>query len=112
MSAPEPGLKTAVSVECTWEVAAAGATPDGSVTARVMYLGAKAAYDGLKKTPDFVPVAGLKNSLWQDTTGALSVLDGSNLLTVQGVFLEGPPIQRVDVQEQLIPLLKLVQKRT
>ncbi len=111
MSAPTPGLKTAASVECTWDVAAAGSTPDGTVTARVMTVGGKAAYDGLAKISQFEPVSGLKNSLYQQTTGALSVLDGANLVTVQGVFLEGPPIKAVDVLDQLIPLAKLATKR-
>ena len=76
-----------------------------------MFVGGKAAYAGLRKTGQFAPVAGLKGALYQQTTGAMSVLDGANLVTVQGVFLEGPPIEQVDVQEHLIPLLELAQKR-
>ena len=85
--------------------------PDGTVTTRIMYVGGKAAYLGLKRTPDFVPVAGVKNSIYQAKTGAMSVLSGKNLVTVQGVFITPPPVSTVDVRAQLIPLVKLASKR-
>jgi hypothetical protein len=66
---------------------------------------------GLKKTPDFVRVSGVKNSLYRAKTGALSVLSGKNLVTVQSVFITAPPVSTVDVQAQLIPLVKLASKR-
>lgn len=111
VSAPEQGLETAASTSCTWEVAAGATLPDGSVTTTIMFIGGKPAYDGLKKIADFVPVAGLKSSLYQQKTGALLVLDGANLVTVQGVFNEGLPPKNVDVQEHLVPLVKLATKR-
>ena len=111
VSTPSPGLKTAATVECSWDVAASPSRPDGTVTTRIMYVGGKAAYLGLKKTPDFVPVAGVKNSIYQAKTGAMSVLSGKNLVTVQGVFITPPPVSTVDVQAQLIPLVKLASKR-
>ena len=111
VAAPSAGIKTAVSTSCSWDVAASATLPDGTVTASVMFVGGKAAYNGLEKTGQYAPVDGLKGGLYQDTTGALSVLDGANLVTVQGVFLEGPPIKKVDVLEQLIPLSKLATKR-
>ncbi len=111
VSAPEQGLKTAASTTCTWDVAAGTTLPDGSVSTTIMFIGGKPAYDGLKKTADFVPVAGLKRSLYQAKTGALLVLDGANLVTVQGVFSEGLPPKFLDVQERLVPLVKLATKR-
>jgi hypothetical protein len=111
VSDPEPGLKTAASTSCTWDVAAGTTLPDGSVTTTIMFFGGKPAYNGLKKEAGFVPVAGLKSSLYQESTGALMVLDGANLVTVQGVFLAVSPIRHVDVQEHLIPLSKLATKR-
>ena len=69
------------------------------------------AYDGLKKeTAIYAPVAGLKSSLYQQSTGALMVLDGKKLVTVQGVFLATSPIRQVDVQH-LIPLVEIGTKR-
>lgn len=111
VSAPEPGTKTPVTVECGWDVAAGPETPDGNVTARLMVVGAKPAYDGMKKMEGIDTVSGLKNTLYQPATGALMALTGDTLVTVQGVFLEGPPIKQVDVEDRLIPLLKLAQKR-
>lgn len=111
VSDPQPGTKTAATVECTWDVAAGSSLPAGSVTVRVMFVGAKAAYDGLKTEAGFAPVAGLEKSLYQESTGALMVLDGKSLVTVQGVFLATSPIRAVDVQEQLIPLMELATKR-
>ncbi|MFA5885929.1 MAG: hypothetical protein WDA60_18905 [Acidimicrobiia bacterium] len=111
VSVPDRGLKTATTVECTWDVAASPTRPAGSVTARIMFVGGKAAYTGLKTSPAFVPVAGLKSSLYQASSGALGVLAGKNLVTVQGVFLTPPPVSVVDVQAQLVPLAKLASKR-
>ena len=54
---------------------------------------------------------GVKNSIYQAKTGAMSVLSGKNLVTVQGVFITPPPVSTVDVQAQLIPLVKLASKR-
>jgi hypothetical protein len=104
-------LKTPASTSCTWDVAAGTTLPDGSVTARIMFVGGKPAYDGLKTNADFVPVAGLENSLHQAKTGALLVLDGANLVTVQGLFSEGLPPKFLDVQEHLVALAKLATKR-
>ncbi len=112
VSEPEPGLKTAASSSCTWDVAAGATLPDGSVTSTLMFIGGKPAYDGLKQNADFVPVAGLKNSLYQQKTGALLVLDGANLVTVQGIFREGLPPKSHDVQEHLVALVKIATKRS
>lgn len=112
VSAPVPGLKTAVTASCDWEVDAGASIPAGSVSVSIMSVGAKPAYDGLEKLGGYVPVAGLKNALYQDVTGALSVLDGDKLVTVQGVFLtDSLPIESVDVLDQLIPLSKIATKR-
>jgi hypothetical protein len=112
VSDPEQGLKTAASTSCKWEVAAGTTLPDGSITTTIMFIGGKPAYEGLKtRSADFVPVAGLKSSLYSQKTGALLVLDGANLVTVQGLFSEGLPPKFLDVQEHLVPLVKLATKR-
>jgi hypothetical protein len=108
---PQPGLKTAVSAGCTWEVAATAVTPDGDVTVSLMTTGAKPAYAGMKKMDGIETVSGRSRTLYMPSTGALMTLDGSTLITVQGVFLEGPPIRQVDVRDRLLPLLDLAQQR-
>ena len=114
VSAGVKGLATPVSQSCKFTVAAAGDTPAGDVTVRVMTTGGKAAYNGLKKlNAGYVPVAGLANSLWNDKTEALSVLKGGTLVTVQPIFTSADtlPIHTVDTQAQAIALVKLAAKR-
>ena len=112
VSAPVPGLKTAVTASCDFDVDAGAAIPAGTVSVSIMSVGAKPAYDGMKKMEGFTTVPGVKNGIYQDVTGALSVLDGDKLVTVQGVFLtDSLPIESVDVLDQLIPLSKIATKR-
>ena len=84
VSAGTKSLTTAVSAGCRFDVAATGDQPDGSIDVRVMTTGAKAAHTGLKTLAggDYVPVAGLANSLWSEKTKSLSVLKGTRLGTV------------------------------
>ena len=108
----EPGLKTLVSASCDFDVEAGTTIPAGTVSVSVMSVGAKPAYDGMKKMDGFAAVPGIKSSVYQEATGALSVLDGDTLVTVQGVFLTDTlPIERVDVLDQLVPLSKIATKR-
>ena len=111
VSPPEPGLKTAATAQCTFDVAAGAALPDGAVTTSVMFVGAKAAYNGMKATEGVVPVAGLAKAIYQTSTGALMVLDGNLLVTVQGVFIATGPIRQVDTLDHLIPLAEIAAKR-
>jgi len=105
VGAPTPGATTAVSVECTWPVAAGPTLPAGTVSARVMTVGAKAAYRGLEQMAGLTRVADRKQTLAMPSTGAVMTLTGSRLVTVQGVFLTGVPVRAVDVQDRLLPLL-------
>ena len=113
-----PGTKsltTAVSVGCRFDVAATGDQPDGNIDVRVMTTGAKAAYNGLKKLAggDYVPVAGVANSLWSEKTKSLSVLKGTELVTVQALFtsINPLPVHQLDTRAQAIALSKLAVKR-
>jgi len=82
----------------------------GLATAHVTTVGGQAVYDGLKKqTAQFVAVPELRKSLYQKTTGALSVLQGGKYLTVQGVFIATSG--HTDVEPQLIELMKIARKR-
>ena len=108
---PTKGLTTAVSKTCNWDVATSATRPSGTVSVHVMTIGAQAAYNGLKKmTAQYVAVPELGKSLYQQSTGALSVLQGSKYLTVQGVFLD-TTTGHVDVEPQLIALMKIARKR-
>jgi len=108
---PEKGLKTAVSATCTWDVEPSATLPDGTVTATIMYINGDVAYNGLKKESGYETATELPNALYHPTTGALMVLKGKTLVTVQGVFLKTSPITKVDVKPQLVPLAKLAVKR-
>jgi len=57
------------------------------------------------------PVAGLAKAIYQPSTGALMVLDGNLLVTVQGVFIATGPIRQVDTLDHLIPLADIATKR-
>jgi hypothetical protein len=113
VSDPTKGLKTAANASCNWEVDATSSRPSGAMTTTVMFVGGKAAYDGLKDTPGYESVSELGKAFYDPSTGALNVLDGKNLVVVQGVFLtETLPIQKVDVKPELISLAKIAVKRT
>jgi hypothetical protein len=114
VSSGQPGLSTPVSKSCDFDVAASNDRPDGKVIVRVTTIGAKAAYDGLKdQTALYVAVPELGKALYSEKTGALSLLLGSKYLTVQGVFLatDPLPVHQVDVESQLVDLMKIARKR-
>ncbi|MBM3694251.1 MAG: hypothetical protein FJW77_13340 [Actinobacteria bacterium] len=111
VGAPTPGTRTAASVECNWSVAAGPTAPAGTVSARLMFTGGKAAYRGLQRMPGIEPVAGRTRTLAMPTTGALMTLQGSDLITVQGVFLSGVPVRPVPVPDRLLPLLTVATAR-
>jgi hypothetical protein len=114
VSPGEAGLSTAVSKSCEFEVAESTDFPEGSVHVSVMTTGAKVACAHKKKSSfGYLPVAGMSNALWSDTTHALEALKGATLVTVQPLFLsaETLPIKAVDTQAQAVALLKLALKR-
>lgn len=108
----ERGLKTAVNESCTFDVAAAGDRPAGTLTVTVMFKRGKAAYDGLKKEPGYVPTTGLAKSIYDDRVSAVMTLKGDVLLTMQGLFSgDELPIVNQDVQAQLVTVSKTGLKR-
>jgi hypothetical protein len=114
VNSPQKGLTTPVSKSCDWKVAASADRPDGTLSVRVMTIGASAAYNGLKNQASlYVAVPQLGKALYSQKTGALSLLKGSTYLTVQGVFTAADPlpIHLVDVEPQLISLIKIARKR-
>lgn len=108
---PTKGLTTPVSKTCNWDVATSATRPSGTVSVHVMTIGGQAAYDGLKKiTSQYVAVPELGKALYQQSTGALGVLQGGKYLTVQGVFID-TTTGHADVEPQLIALMKIARKR-
>jgi hypothetical protein len=107
------GLTTPVSSQCEYQVTADGDRPDGTVIVHVMTTGAKAAYNGLKKTSLYVPIDGVPNSLWADKTHVVDILKGNVLLGVQGNFIiTNPlPIHFYDAKTQLTDLAQTGVKR-
>jgi hypothetical protein len=107
------GLSTPVSAQCEYQVSANGDRPNGTVIVHVMTTGAKAAYDGLKKTSLYAPIEGVPNSLWADKTHVVDILKGNVLVGVQGNFLiTNPlPIHFYDAKTQLTDLAQLGAKR-
>ena len=111
VAAPKKGLKTAATVTCTWDVEPSATLPDGTVTATIMFVNGDAAYNGLKGESGIEVASELPKAIYQPSTGALMVLKGKTLVTVQGVFLRTSPITKVDVKPQLVPLAKIAVKR-
>ncbi|MFI5046896.1 MAG: hypothetical protein ACHQIG_07510 [Acidimicrobiia bacterium] len=112
VSKGKKGLTTPVSVQCKYLVGATADLPAGNVIISVMYVGAKPAYDGLKRTAIYVPTTGLANSIYSGTLSVVNTLRGSSLLGVQGLFLRTtPPITNQDVESQLVDLSKVGLKR-
>jgi hypothetical protein len=102
------GLSTPVSSQCEYTLSATGDRPTGTVIVHVMTTGAKAAYDGLKKTSLSEPIEGVPNSLWAEKTHVVNILKGNVLLGVQGNFtITDPlPIHFYDAKTQLTQLAK------
>jgi hypothetical protein len=113
VSTGKKGLSTPVSAQCEYQVSANGDRPNGTVIVHVMTTGAKAAYDGLKKTSLYVPIEGVPNSLWAEKTHVVDILKGNVLVGVQGNFLiTNPlPIHFYDAKTQLTDLAQLGAKR-
>jgi len=86
------GVGTAVSAQCEYQVSAAGDRPAGTVTVHLMTTGAKAAYNGLRKTTRYVPIDGVPKALFSDTLHVVDILQGDVLLGVQGGFLATDPL--------------------
>jgi hypothetical protein len=107
------GLSTPVSAQCEYSVSADGDRPAGTVIVHVMTTGAKAAYDGLKKTSLYVPIDGVPNSLWADKTHVVDILKGNVLVGVQGNFIITTPlpIHFYDAKTQLTGLAQTAAKR-
>ncbi len=107
------GLSTAVNATCKFAVTGDGTLPDGTVSVTVMFVGAKPAYDGLKKIDGYAAVPELGSSLYNEKLSVINTLKGKILLGVQGNFLatDPLPIHSADVKTQLIDLSKTGLKR-
>jgi hypothetical protein len=107
------GLSTPVSAQCEFQVGANADRPDGTVIAKAMTTGAKAAYTGLKKLSDYVPIDGVANSLYNEKLHVVEILEGEVLVGVQGGFtITDPlPIHFYDDKTQLVDLAQIAAKR-
>jgi len=113
VSTGKKGLSTPVSAQCEFKVGANGERPAGTVVVHVMTTGAKAAYNGLKKTAVYEPIEGVANSLWAQKLDVVNILKGDVLLGVQGGFLitDPLPIHSYDDKSQLTDLAQMGIKR-
>lgn len=114
VAAGKKGLATSVSRDCEFAVDAAGDQSAGEVVVRVTTTGAKATFAGIPKvSTGYAPVPGLANSLWSDSTKALSVLKGAKLVTIQPLFTKAGDTRTgsLDTKVQAVALMKLAQKR-
>jgi hypothetical protein len=113
VSTGKKGLSTPVSAQCEFRVGADADRPDGTVIAKAMTTGAKAAYTGLKKLPDYAAVDGVANSLYNEKLHVVEILKGEVLVGVQGGFtITDPlPIHFYDDQTQLVDLAQIAAKR-
>jgi hypothetical protein len=107
------GLSTPVSAQCEFAVGAGADRPDGKVIAKAMTTGAKAAYTGLKKLPDYVAIDGVANSLYNEKLHVVEILEGEVLVGVQGGFtITDPlPVHFYDDKTQLVDLAQIAAKR-
>ncbi|HEX5586987.1 MAG TPA: hypothetical protein VFZ17_06740 [Acidimicrobiia bacterium] len=106
------GLKTAVSAQCKYAVGATADLPAGDLVVHVMFIGGKAAYDGLKTNDLYVPTTGLSNSIYNERESVVNTLKGSVLLGMQGLFDDGSlPVTFQDVESQLVAATKAGLKR-
>jgi hypothetical protein len=107
------GIRTAVSSQCEFSVGAAAERPAGTVIVKAMNSRGKAAYDGLKKISDYVPIDGVPNSLRAEKLNVVDILKGDVLVGVQGgFFITDPlPIHSFDDTAQLTQLAQLAAKR-
>jgi hypothetical protein len=107
------GLSTVVSSQCEFAVGADADRPDGTVIAKAMTTGAKAAYTGLKKISGYEPIDGVPNSLYNEKLHVVEILKGDVLVGVQGGFtITDPlPIHFYDDKAQLTQLAQLAAKR-
>jgi hypothetical protein len=110
---PKKGLTTAVSATCDFKVTASDDVPDGTFTVHVMFIGAKPAYDGIKKIATYEPVPQLGKALYSSKLSVVEVLKSDVLLGVQGVFIDSSklPFAPTDVEAQLVELAKTGAKR-
>jgi hypothetical protein len=113
VSSGKKGISTPVSAQCEFKVGADGERPAGTVTVHVMTTGAKAAYTGLKKTSQYVPLDGVPNSLYAEKVHVVDILQGDVLVGVQGGFLitDPLPIHFFDDKTQLTDLAQIAAKR-
>ncbi len=113
VSSGKKGVGTAVSAQCEFNVGADGDRPTGTVTVHVMTTGAKAAYNGLKQTSQYVPIAGVPNALYAEKLHVVDILQGDVLLGVQGGFVitDPLPIHFYDDMTQLTELAQIGAKR-
>jgi hypothetical protein len=107
------GFSTPVSAQCEYSVSADGDRPDGTVVVHLTTTRAKAAYTGLKKTAEYVPIDGVPNSLYAEKLRVVDLLQGDVLVGVQAGFTSTDPlpIHSYDDKAQLIQLAQLAAKR-
>ena len=112
---PTKGLSTAVNATCSFDVGATATRPKGTFHVTVMFIGAKAAYTGLKSNQSslYQPISGLSNSLYAaPPLSVVNLLKGDILLGVQGIFIDTTSSLRIlDVKDQLVTLAKIGIKR-
>ena len=113
VSSGRKGIGTPVSAQCEFEVGANGARPAGTLTVHVMTTGAKAAYTGLKKTSQYVSIAGVPNALYAEKVHVVDVLQGDVLVGVQGGFVitDPLPIHFFDDKTHLTDLAQIAARR-
>jgi hypothetical protein len=106
------GLTTRISGTCNWEVAATADLPEGTVSVHLQTFGADVAYETNSELPDVEKVPELGKAYYDPRTGALTLLKGSKLVTVQAVFIQiDGGIGQVDRKDECIELMKLAKKR-
>jgi hypothetical protein len=116
VSAGQPGLSTAVSKSCGYELTAEQGKPGGGVHVTLMTTGGDIAFNVNSKRLGSEMVPSLGKAYYSSLThgdGEIHILKGKTLLTVQldYVAISGPTVDPSLIKDETMQLGKLAKKR-
>jgi hypothetical protein len=111
-----PDLSTQVLKSCRFQVTAEQGKPGGGVHTSLMTIGGDVAFNVNSKRPGSELVPGLGKAYYSAVTtfsGAVHVLKGKTLMTVEVVFVPvgGPAVDPSLIKDEAIQLAKMAKRR-
>ncbi|HZP30956.1 MAG TPA: hypothetical protein VFC99_18550 [Acidimicrobiia bacterium] len=112
----DPGLTTAVSKSCAFDLTAEQGKPGGGVHTTLMTTGGDVAFNVNSRRSGSEMVPGLGKAYYSSltkSTGEIHILKGRTLMTVQIVYvpLGGATVDPAMIKDEAIQLGKLAKKR-